>query len=337
MPPWGLFSLLGAEYMIRNKKCKKCGHENQMENRYCSKCGTAFRNMISLGEIEENVLSNNSAIRGLLIVVILLVIISSVIVVLAMAILRNSFSLAQKSQGTVIQETIQTDMTTDTVAHAASAGTPADKAAIAGTLQPHPTGEIYSGFRYAVFDSGISRNEIRTITFWGSKDLAPLFAWDVSEERDESVVAWVEGNGDGYDLYIAANGRIRVRSCFELFAFYSNVEEINFNGVLDTSQATDMSRMFQCCDSLTELDLSTFDTSCVTDMEAMFEACGKLANLNLSGFDTAQVTNVVGMFRDCRSLTNLDLSGFNSSNVQYYSEFMDEGVTVNGVPWEQLF
>ena len=211
------------------------------------------------------------------------------------------------------------------------------QAAIVGTLQPHPTGENFSQLRYAVFDSGIGRDEVRKITFMGSRNLAPLFAWDVSEERDGSVVAWVEGDSGSYDLYIAANGRIRATHCSELFAFYYNVEEINFNGVLDTSQATDMFRMFQYCNKLTGLDLSSFDTSCVTDMEEMFDSCGGLSNLDLSSFDTSHVTNMVGMFRGCQSLTDLDLSSFDFANVQYYGDFMDEGKIYNGKPWEALF
>ena len=211
------------------------------------------------------------------------------------------------------------------------------QAAIVGTLQPHPTGENFSQLRYAVFDSGIGRDEVRKITFMGSRNLAPLFAWDVSEERDGSVVAWVEGDSGSYDLYIAANGRIRATHCSELFAFYYNVEEINFNGVLDTSQATDMFRMFQYCNKLTGLDLSSFDTSCVTDMVEMFDSCGGLSNLDLSSFDTSHVTNMVGMFRGCQSLTDLDLSSFDFANVQYYGDFMDEGRTYNGKPWEALF
>ena len=214
---------------------------------------------------------------------------------------------------------------------------PTNNAAIAGTLQPHPTGMNYSGVRFAVFDSGINRSEIRSISFLGSKDLAPFFAWDVSEEQDGSVVAWVEGESGNYKLYVAANGRIRVRSCEELFAFYFNAEKIEFNGVLDTSQVTDMFRMFQGCDNLTSLDLSTFDTSRVTEMSEMFDSCGKLSNLNLSGFNTSRVENMIGMFRGCPKLTRLDLSSFDFSNVRYYGEFMNEDATVNGMPWKRLF
>ena len=242
--------------------------------------------------------------------------------VLSLALVLNLGGGIRKNESAVRRKTTRDDRQT---------------AAVAGTLQPHPTGVAYSGFRFTVFDSAINRDEVKTITFKGSRDLAPLFAWDVSDERDGSVVAWVEGESGSYDLYIAANGRIRAADCSELFAFYSNVEEINFNGVLDTSEATEMFRMFHYCPSLTSLDLSSFDTSCVTDMEAMFDSCSALAELDVSGFDTSQVTNMVGMFRNCISLSDPDLSSFDFSHVQYYGEFMDEGMTANGVRWEKLF
>ena len=84
----------------------------------------------------------------------------------------------------------------------------------------------------------------------------------------------------------------------------------------DTSKVTNMNDMFHSCSSLTTLDLSRFDTSKVTDMGSMFEYCGSLANLDLSRFNTSNVTNMEDMFRNCSSLTNLDLSKFNTSNVE---------------------
>lgn len=47
--------------------------------------------------------------------------------------------------------------------------------------------------------------------------------------------------------------------------------------IFDTSQVTDMSRMFYYCSGLTgELDLSSWDISNVTTMEYMFNQCSKL-------------------------------------------------------------
>ena len=45
-----------------------------------------------------------------------------------------------------------------------------------------------------------------------------------------------------------------------------------------------MSEMFNCCLSLTNLNLSNFNTQNVTDMNYMFYDCYSLTNLNLSNF-----------------------------------------------------
>ena len=42
---------------------------------------------------------------------------------------------------------------------------------------------------------------------------------------------------------------------------------------LNTSQVTDMWKMFRGCTSLTSLDLSSFDTSQVTKMSSLFSGC----------------------------------------------------------------
>ena len=90
--------------------------------------------------------------------------------------------------------------------------------------------------------------------------------------------------------------------------------EASFKGS-NTSNVTNMRKMFNDCRSLTSLDLRNFNTSNVTDMSAMFDGCNGLTSLDVSGFDTSNVTNMSWMFNNCRSLTSLDLSSFNTSNV----------------------
>ena len=84
---------------------------------------------------------------------------------------------------------------------------------------------------------------------------------------------------------------------------------------LNTSQVTDMWKMFRGCTSLTSLDLSSFDTSQVTKMSSLFSGCGSLTSLDLSRFDTSQVTEMSSLFDGCGSLTSLDLSSFDTSKV----------------------
>ena len=83
----------------------------------------------------------------------------------------------------------------------------------------------------------------------------------------------------------------------------------------DTSNVTNMSSMFSDCESLTQLDVSNFDTSNVTDMTCMFAGCESLTQLDISNFDTSNVTNMISMFFGCANLTQLDVSNFDTSNV----------------------
>ena len=83
----------------------------------------------------------------------------------------------------------------------------------------------------------------------------------------------------------------------------------------DTSNVTNMSGMFQNCQSLTLIDLSNFDTSNVKGMNHMFHNCKSLTTLNVSNFITSNVTNMQSMFYHCDNLTSLDVSNFDTSNV----------------------
>ena len=84
----------------------------------------------------------------------------------------------------------------------------------------------------------------------------------------------------------------------------------------NTNRLTNMDCMFQNCNYLQELDMSSFDTSSVTNMRYLFYYCKRLTSiLGLIGFDTSNVTNMGGMFSYCEAMQSLDISNFNTSNV----------------------
>ena len=167
-----------------------------------------------------------------------------------------------------------------------------------------------------VFGENVKRGEIIKITFLDTLETAPRDAWDLSEHQDRSVLGWVTGTSDNYRLSIAGDGGvIAPQNCSNLFAYYCNLQSIEFNGCFDTSQVTDMSGMFYDCVYLQSLNLWDFDTAQVTDMSNMFCFCKSLTALNLSGFNTSNVTNMGGMFSDCYNLTSLDVSNFDTSQV----------------------
>ena len=89
---------------------------------------------------------------------------------------------------------------------------------------------------------------------------------------------------------------------------------------MDTSAATDISWMFFFCRGLTSLDVSSFDTCHVTNMQGVFHGCMRITSLDVSGWDTSSVTDMQNLFGMCVSLPSLDIQHFDTSNVKKFSE-----------------
>ena len=145
--------------------------------------------------------------------------------------------------------------------------------------------------------------------------------YDLSSAKNNSVVGRIVANGDNTNtLYIQSDGEIFANSnSSSLFAYFTNVKEIENLNFLNTSQVTDMSFMFSNCVSLVDINLESFDTSNVINMNGMFTMYGQnqgsLKRINLSDFDTSKVTDMTDMFVYNTSLEYLDLSNFNTANV----------------------
>ncbi len=167
-----------------------------------------------------------------------------------------------------------------------------------------------------VFGSDIARKDIATVTFLDTLDNMPNNAWDVSQDKNEKVMAWTAEADGGYDLFIGAKGGVAANeNSKQLFIRYTNLQHVNLNGSFHTENTADMSGMFCQCGNLSELDLSAFNTSKVKNMTSMFYGCEKLEKLDVSGFDTSNVEGMYAMFYGCGNLAELDVSGFNTSKV----------------------
>lgn len=176
-------------------------------------------------------------------------------------------------------------------------------------------GSGYTLNQHCVFGENVMREEIISIEFLNTVTDAPADAWDISEALDGSVLGWVTGSPGSYSLFIAGEGGVTApEDCESLFAYYSNLREVDNWLWFDTSQTTDMSEMFAYCNSLTSLNFN-FDTSHVTDMSFMFRECESLEYVGVGNFDTSQVTNMSGMFFCCENLKTLLLTTFDTSNV----------------------
>jgi len=89
------------------------------------------------------------------------------------------------------------------------------------------------------------------------------------------------------------------------FRAFTNLTSIIGIENLNTSNVTDMNYMFNGCENLKELDLSSFNTDNVTDLSRMFQKCRALTSLDLSQFNTSNVVNMDNMFDKCSSLTTI--------------------------------
>ncbi len=138
---------------------------------------------------------------------------------------------------------------------------------------------------------------------------------------------------------------------------FSGSTIVILNSYPDTSNVTDMNKMFYMCSGLTSLDLSNWNVSnvidfgeifysCVnlesvnlngwntanaTEMDRMFSACSGLTSLNLNSFNTSGTTNMSYMFYQCSNLTSLDLSNFNTSKLTKISRMFEGCSSLNSL------
>ena len=144
-------------------------------------------------------------------------------------------------------------------------------------------------------------------------------SWDISSAKNKTVMARLVPNTDDTTtntLYIQGNGGVTANyDSSGLFYKFSKLTEIENINLLDTSNVTTMTSMFNYCSKLATLNVSKFNTSSVTNMSSMFDGCNSLTSLDVSNFDTSKVTSMYEMFCWCSSLTSLDVSKFDTSNV----------------------
>ena len=197
-------------------------------------------------------------------------------------------------------------------------------------------------FWHPVYSSKISTVDILT-----NKDVPnnAVESWDVSEEQNGTVMAWIiddSENSGMYKLYIGGDGGVYAPSDSSyLFMSFNNAISMNLSN-LDTSKVTSMTQMFLNCTNLTEINVSGWDVSNVTssfrsffstlsklttlnvsnwnmgdvtDMSLMFSSLTNLKTINMKNFKTPNITDMSYLFSGCKSLETIDLSSFDTSKV----------------------
>lgn len=110
----------------------------------------------------------------------------------------------------------------------------------------------------------------------------------------------------------------------------SNVNEFNgiFEGCInlnnidvsmfDFSNATSYWRLFQHCNSLTEI-IGDIPVTRGDRIEGMFSGCFALQAIDVSDWDVSESESLGGVFEECRTLKTLDVSNWKVSNVKNFS------------------
>ncbi len=104
-----------------------------------------------------------------------------------------------------------------------------------------------------------------------------------------------------------------------MFADCGKLTKLDFSH-FNTSKVTEMSHMFYCS-GFTSPDLTSFNTAKVTTMSAMFDGCNSLIDLDLSSFTFKSSTVSDYMMAYCTSLKYLTVNGtakYLNNNACYY-------------------
>jgi len=91
----------------------------------------------------------------------------------------------------------------------------------------------------------------------------------------------------------------------------------------DSSQVTNMNKMFEGCESLKSIDLSVLNTSKLTSLKGLLDECSSLKSINISKFDTSKVTDFSRLFKSCSALTSLDLTMLDTSSANDMSNMFN--------------
>ena len=122
------------------------------------------------------------------------------------------------------------------------------------------------------FNNGpITKNKVENITFLPTLDPVEneIGYWDASANKDGTVIAsYKDSDNNGlYELYIGGIGKVYSPAWSAyLFQRYSVLTSINSTNYFDTSNANDMTYMFNECFKLETLNTSYFDVGKVTTM-----------------------------------------------------------------------
>ena len=171
------------------------------------------------------------------------------------------------------------------------------------------------------------------VEFTDEKAPSGVALTDVSNAKDESVVAWTVPNTTTWKVSSQIpNRKIYFNeNCNGMFERNNrDITKINFYNT-DTSKVTSMYNMFRQCVANSIENYENWNTENVTTMEGMFKDMPNLQILDLSKWNTKNVQNFRWMFRNTHNLDNPKLGHLVTSKATVMSEMFAAAIGLNTI------
>ena len=106
-----------------------------------------------------------------------------------------------------------------------------------------------------------------------------------------------------------------------LFWDCDNLSDLTCSGLTIDSDVTNASYCFRDCSLLTAVpDLFNGAQTSLTDLNHMFQGCENMTTIDLSSWKFGQVTNMQNMFYDCTRVKTIDITGIDTSQMTSTSD-----------------
>ncbi len=193
-----------------------------------------------------------------------------------------------------------------------------------GTILNCNTNTLKSGNSW--YAGSIDKSAITEISFVnGYNPINCDESWDVTINNSGEVKAY--RNGTKLTIAGGKNGISLNSNSNSLFEGFSSVIKINGLENLYTSNLTfEFKNAFKNCNSLEEIDISTFDLSGVRRIDNLFTNCSSLKSVKLPdnlAKNSASTVYITAMFQGCSSLENVDLSMLEDKYLYFSSVFYE--------------
>ena len=108
-----------------------------------------------------------------------------------------------------------------------------------------------------------------------------------------------------------------------LFAECDNLSDLTYSGLTIDSNVTSASHCFQKCRKLTTVpDLFNGAQTSLSDLKYMFQGCDGMTTIDLSSWKFGQVTDMKYIFARCKKAETIDISGIDTSKMTSTSDMM---------------